>query len=145
MGPRAARVARRPVPREPSFATMSQVADRDVYAELQAIAKRCAVAAEVGGSEMSLLVIYETLRARAEVLAREQGWATSEDLAAQFPSTRALREIERLDLDFGAEAGPALPPGRGMSARLCESLVALSAWATGVRLALEALEDSADT
>jgi hypothetical protein len=122
-----------------SFVTISSMADRDVRSELQAIAERSAEAADSGGLEADLLDAYESLRARATALAQANGWATSEELADQLPTSRALRQIERLDVAFGVDSGP--PSDRGMSARLSEALVELSAWATGVRLAYETLED----
>jgi hypothetical protein len=122
-----------------SFVTISSMADRDVRCELQAIAERSAEAADSGGLEADLLDAYESLRARATTLAQANGWATSEELADQLPTSRALRQIERLDVAFGVDSGP--PSDRGMSARLSEALVELSAWATGVRLAYETLED----
>lgn len=121
--------------------TMSGVVDGDVLSELRAIAEQSAKAADAGGSEADLLDAYEALRIRAEALAQENGWAGSDELANSLPTPRALREIERLDHAFGAQsqAGPA--PGRGLSDRLTEALSELSAWATGVRLAYETLED----
>jgi hypothetical protein len=123
---------------------MLRVTDREVLSELRAIAERSAKTADAGGSEADLLAAYESLRARATALALAHGWATSEQLADQFPSPRALREIERLDLALGAGSLPALAAERGMPARLGEALVELSAWATGVRVAYEALDDEAD-
>ena len=120
---------------------MSGVVDGDVPSELRAIAEQSAKAADTGGSEADLLDAYEALRTRAEALALENGWAGSDELANSLPTPRALREIERLDHAFGArsQAGPA--PDRGLSDRLTEALNELSAWATGVRLAYETLED----
>jgi hypothetical protein len=125
--------------RQPWFVTISSMADRDVLSELQAIAERSAEAADSGGREADLLDAYESLRARATALAQANGWATSEELADQLPTSRALREIEQLDVAFGADSMPAAD--RGMSARLSAALVELSAWATGVRLAYESLGD----
>jgi hypothetical protein len=120
---------------------MSRMIDHDVLLELQAIAERSATVADAGGSEADLLDDYEALRVRAEALALEHGWAGADELADSLPTAKALREIERLDHAFGAQAlaGPA--PGRGLSDRLTETLNELSAWATGVRLAYETLED----
>jgi hypothetical protein len=125
--------------RQPWFVTISSMADHDVLSELQAIAERSAEAADSGGREADLLDAYESLRARATALAQANGWATSEELADQLPTSRALREIEQLDVAFGADSMPAAD--RGMSARLSAALVELSAWATGVRLAYESLGD----
>lgn len=119
------------------------MADQQLLSELRAIAERSATAAEAGGPELALLETYETLRDRAETLALAHGWATSEDQATSFPSAQALREIERLDRAFGPESVRALPADRSMSARLRESLVELSGWATGVRLAYETFDDDA--
>jgi hypothetical protein len=124
-----------------SFVTLSCVIEPDVLSQLREIALRSAKVAEAGGSETDLLRSYEVLRTHAETLAVGHGWTTSEELADLFPSPRSLREIERLDLGFEANALPA--PNRGMSARLSEALHELSAWATGVRLAYETLEDDA--
>jgi hypothetical protein len=118
--------------------------DRDVLVELQAIAERSAKVADASGSEADLLDAYETLRARAEALALEHGWAGSEEMANSLPTPRALREIQRLDLAFGAESLAEPAPTRGLSDRLTAALNAISAWATGVRLAYGTLED-ADT
>ena len=84
------------------------------------------------------------LRRRAELLARDHGWATSDEFTDLFPSHEALRQIERLDEALGAQPVPALAPGRGMSRRLSEALHHLSAWATGVRLAYETRDDRRD-
>ena len=119
------------------------VADQELLSELRAIAERSAKAADAGGPEAALLETYEALRARAETLALAHGWATSEDQATSFPSAQALREIERLDQAFVPELMPALPADRGMAARLSESLLELSGWATGVRLAYETFDDDA--
>ena len=99
---------------------------RRALVELRTIAERSARAAEAGGPEADLLTTYEALRARATSLAQAHGLATPEELADQFPSLRALREIERLDHAFGAETGPARAPDRGLSARVSEALVELS-------------------
>ena len=125
----------------PSCVTMSRVVDGDVLSELQAIAEQSAKAADARGSEADLLDAYEALRIRAEAVALENGWAGADELANSLPTPRALREIEWLDHAFGAQslAGPA--PGRGIYDRLTEALNELSAWATGVRLAYETLED----
>jgi hypothetical protein len=124
-----------------SSVTMPGVVDGDVLPELRAIAEQSAKAADAGGSEARLLNTYEALRIRAEALALENGWAGSDELANSLPTPQALREIEQLDHAFGAQsqAGPA--PGRDLSDRLTEALNELSAWATGVRLAYETLED----
>jgi hypothetical protein len=135
------RASRSGGPCEPPFVTMSQMMDRDALSELEAIAARSAKAADAGGVESELLGAYESLRARATALALAHGWATAEELADQFPTSRSLREIERLDLAFGSESSPALAPDRGMSARLREGLTELSAWASGVRLAYQTLDD----
>jgi hypothetical protein len=124
-----------------SSVTMSSAVDADVLSELQAIAEQSAKAADTGGSEADLLDAYEALRIRAEALALENGWAGSDELATSLPTPRALREIERLDHAFGAQSLPGPAPGRGLSDRLTEALNELSAWATGVRLAYETLED----
>ena len=123
-----------------SSVTVSSVIDDAVLSELQAIAVQSAKAADTGGSEADLLDAYEALRIRAESLALENGWTGSDELAS-LPTPQALREIERLDHAFGAQsvAGPA--PGRGLSDRLTEALDELSAWANGVLLAYETLED----
>jgi len=125
-----------------SSVTMSRRVDRDVLPELQAIAERSAKVADAGGSEADLLDAYEALRMRADALASQHGWASSETLSDTLPTARSLREIERLERAFGAGsvAGPA--PGRSLSDRLTEALHELSAWATGVRLAYETLDDS---
>ena len=112
-----------------------------VISELRAIAERSAEAAERGGSEAELLDAYASLRERAVALAKTKELASSERLADQFPSPQALREIERLDVAFGPGSTPGPPPDRGLPARLTEALVELSGWATGARLAYEALED----
>jgi uncharacterized protein (DUF433 family) len=109
---------------------------RSVIVELRAIA-------EAGDSHADLLETYDALRTRAIALAQAQEWATSEELADQFPRLRALREIERLDLAFGAEAVPGRAPDRGLTARVIEALTELAGWATGVRLAYESLENEA--
>ena len=119
------------------------MADQELRSELRAIAERSAKAADAGGPEAALLETYVALRARAETLALAHGWATSEDQATRFPSVEGLREIERLDRVFGPESVRALPADRSMSARLKESLVELSGWATGVRLAYETFDDDA--
>ncbi len=124
----------------PPFLAMTR---RGVIVELRTIAERSARAAEAGGTEADLLKTYDALRTRAITLAQAQEWATSEELADQFPSLRALREIERLDLAFGAEAVAARAPDRGLSARVSEALTELAGWATGVRLAYETLENEA--
>jgi hypothetical protein len=121
--------------------TMSPVIDHDVLSELRAIAERGTAAADSGGPEAELLEAYESLRARAAALAQAQGWASSEELAVQFPRWHALREIERLDLAVGEQSVTGLAPGRGICARLSEALAELAAWATGVRLAYETLDD----
>jgi hypothetical protein len=122
---------------------MSGMTRRGVIVELRTIAERSARAAEAGGPEGDLLSTYEALRTRATTLAHAQKWATPEELADQFPSPRALREIERLDLAFGAETGRARAPDRGLSARLREALIELSGWATGVGRAGEGRENEA--
>ena len=114
--------------------------DREALSELQAIATRGAEAASRSGHESQLLESYDALRARATTLARAHGLATPEQMADQFPSPRALREIERLDAALGADLGSAIAPERGMAARVSQGLIELSAWATGVRLAYETLE-----
>jgi hypothetical protein len=116
--------------------------DRDVLSELQATAERSAKVADAGGSEADLLDAYEALRMRAEALAVQHGWARSEKLSDTLPTAGALREIERLDRAFGAGSVPGPAPGRGLSDRPTEALNELSAWATGVRLAYETLEDT---
>jgi hypothetical protein len=122
---------------------MSGMTRRGVIVELRTIGDRSARAAEAGGPDANLLNTYAALRTRATALAQAQGWATPEELADQFPSAGALREIERLDLAFGAETGRARAPDRGLSARVTEALIELSGWATGVRLAYEALDNEA--
>ena len=119
------------------------MADQELLSELRAIAEQSAKAADAGGPEATLLKTYEALRERAETLARVHRWSTLEDQATSFPSAQALREIERLDRAFGPESVRALPADRSMSARLRESLVELSGWATGVRLAYETFDDDA--
>jgi hypothetical protein len=114
--------------------------DREVLSELQAIAVRGAEAADHGGREDELLGAYDALRARAATLARAHGLATPEQMADQFPSPRALLEIERLDAAFGPDRRSAIAPEHGMAARVSQGLMELSAWATGVRLAYETLE-----
>jgi hypothetical protein len=138
----------RDIPRgvgERSFVTMSRVTDRHVSSALRDLAEQSAKAADGGGSEADLLDAYEALRRRGEMLARDHGWASSDEFADLFPSPQALRQIERLDDAFGAQPVPALAPGRGMSRRLSEALKHLSAWATGVRLAYETREDEGGT
>lgn len=112
-----------------------------VISELRSIAEQSAEAAERGGLEDELLETYVTLRQRAVALAKTKELATAQQLADQFPSPQALREVERLDIAFGADSSPGLPPDRGLPARLTEALVELSGWATGARLAYETLED----
>jgi len=112
-----------------------------VISELRAIAERSAEAAERGGPQAELLDAYASLRERAVALARAHGLATAAQLADQFPSPQAIREIERLDIVFGPGSTPGPPPDRGLTARLSEALVELSGWATGARLAYETLED----
>lgn len=125
-----------------SSVTMSRMVDRDVLSQLQAIAERSAKVADAGGSEADLLDAYEALRIRAEALASQHGWASSETLSDTLPTARSLREIERLDRAFGAGSVAGPVPGRSLSDRLTEALNELSAWATGVRLAYETLEGS---
>jgi len=134
----------RGVGRQP-LVTMSRVTDRYVSSALGDLAVESSKAADSGASEGDLLNAYEALRTRAETLAREHGWASSDDFADLFPSPQALRQIERLDLVFGAEPVPALAPDRGMPRRLSEALNHLSAWASGVRLAYETRENDAGT
>jgi len=127
--------------------TMSRVTDRRVSTVLRELAEQSAKAADAGGSEADLLHAYEALRGRGQMLARDHGWANSDEFADLFPSPQALRQIERLDDAFGGvrvQPGPAVAPGRGMSWRLSEALNHLSAWATGVRLAYETREDERD-
>ena len=112
-----------------------------VISELRSIAEQSAEAAERGGREDELLEAYGTLRERAVALATAKRLATAERLADQFPSPRALREIERLDIAFGPDSSPGPPHDRGLPARLTEALVELSGWATGARLAYETLND----
>jgi hypothetical protein len=120
---------------------MSSVVDGDVLSELRAIAEQSAKAADTGGSEAHLLNTYEALRIRAEALALENDWAGSDELANSLPTPQALREIEQLDHAFGAQSQAGPTPGRDLSDRVTEALNELSAWATGVRLAYETLED----
>jgi hypothetical protein len=117
------------------------VTDPELLVEVRTIAERSAKAAELG-AEAALADAYEALRARATTLARAQGLASSEELADLFPSLQGLREIERLNLAVGDEP---VPNDRGMSARLSRALVELSAWATGVQIAYEALERDSDS
>jgi hypothetical protein len=121
------------------------MAGREFLSELRAIAERSARAADAGLPDADLLAAYEALRERAEALALAHGWSTSQELATHLPFAQALREIERLERAFGPESMPALPPDRGMSARLSESLLELSGWATGVRLAYETLANATGT
>ena len=114
--------------------------DREMLSELEAIATRGAEAANDGGHESELLEAYDALRARATTLARAHGLATPEQMADQFPSPRALLEIQRLDAAFGADRRSAIAPEHGMAGRATQGLMELSAWATGVRLAYETLE-----
>lgn len=117
------------------------MAHESVISELRSIAEQSAEAAARGGLEHELLATYVTLRERAVELAKTKELATAQQLADQFPSPQALREIERLDIAFGADPSPELPPDRGLPARLTEALVELSGWATGARLAYETLDD----
>jgi hypothetical protein len=112
-----------------------------VISELRAIAEGSAEAAEQGGPEAELLDAYASLRKRAFALAQAHGLSTAEVLADQFPSPQALREIVRLDVEFGPGSTPGPPPDRGFAARLREALIELSGWAKGARLAYETLED----
>ena len=123
---------------------MSRVTDGVVSAALHDLAVQSAKAAGGGGSEADLLDAYVALRGRAELLAREHGWASADEFADLFPSPEALRQIERLDDAVGARSVPALAPGRGMSRSLSEALHHLSAWATGVGLAYQTREDRRD-
>jgi hypothetical protein len=117
------------------------VTHEDAISELRAIAKRSAETAERGGAATDLLDTYAALRERALALARSHGLATDEQLADQFPSPRALREIERLDVAFGPGSTPGPSPDRGFETRVAEALIELSGWATGARLAYETLDD----
>jgi hypothetical protein len=115
---------------------MSPMGRRAVISELRAIAEAAAQATTTPRSEAELLRAHEELRARTVALARTHGLATEEQLAAQFPSPEALREIEDLDLAFGTEPAPA----RERADRVTEALTEISGWATGARLAFETLE-----
>jgi hypothetical protein len=123
---------------------MSRVTDGTVPSALHDLAVQTSTAADGGGSEADLLDAYEALRGRAELLAREHGWASTDEFADLFPSPEALRQIERLDDALGVQPVPALAPGRGLSQSLSEALHHLSAWATGVRLAYETRDDRRD-
>jgi hypothetical protein len=112
-----------------------------VISELRAIAERSAEASERAGPEAELCDAYASLRERAVALARTHDLVTEEQLADQFPSPQALREIERLDIALGPGSIPGPSANRGVTTRLTEALVELSGWATGVRLAYETLED----
>jgi hypothetical protein len=112
-----------------------------VISELRAIAERSAEASEHGGPEAELLDAYASLRERTVALARTYHLASEEQLADQFPSPQALREIETLDIAFGRGSIPGPSPDRGTTTRLTEALVELSGWARGARLAYETLED----
>lgn len=122
------------------FVTMAVMAYQVIISELQAITDEASQARAAGASESELLGAYEAVRARATVLALGHGLATAEQLADQFPSVQALREIARLDVAFGADASPTPPAGRGISARVEDALIEVEGWATGARLAYETLE-----
>jgi hypothetical protein len=124
-----------------TFVTIPGMTHRGVISELRAIAEQSAKAADRCATEADLVNGYEGLRERAVLLARTQGLATEDQLANQFPSPRALLEIERLDIAFGATPAPGLASDRGLPARLGEALLELSGWATGARLAYETLEE----
>ena len=111
--------------------------DRRLLSDVGTIAELSAKAAEADASEATLADAYEALRTRAITTARAHGLASSQELADQFPTVQGLREIERLDLEFRDES---VANARGMSVRLSRALIELSAWATGERLAYEALE-----
>lgn len=110
-----------------------------IISELQAITDEALQARAGGASESDLLGAYEEVRARATVLALGHGLATAEQLADQFPSVEALREIARLDVDLGADASPTFPAGRALPARVKDALIEVEGWATGARLAYETL------
>ena len=122
---------------------MAAMTHQAIISELRAIADEAAEARAAGGHEADLLGAYGTLRARAASLALTHCLIPSEQIADQFPSEAALREIERLDLAFESKSS-VLPAGRGLSARVLDALVELEGWATGARLAHETLEDNTE-
>jgi hypothetical protein len=82
---------------------------------------------------------YERLRAEAVRLNERHRWLTSEELAVTLPTLSGLAEIRQLEgaLHRGTTDRAALH-----DAQLRAVLKDLAAWATGLRLAYETLEQS---
>jgi hypothetical protein len=112
--------------------------DADVISELSSLAQSCQDAARSGAD---LAERYAVLRAQGIELNERGGWATADELEALIPTVDGLVAIELLDRAFGEMSGPDLPIDRGSAARLTEALLQLAGWATGVRLAQEALPE----
>jgi hypothetical protein len=110
----------------------------DVIAALRRLTESCQDTAE---STAGLAQRYAALRAEALSINDQHGWARADVLSTQFPSLDALSEIASLERAT-AEA-PALDRSiePATAARLTEALIELASWATGVRLAYEALDE----
>jgi hypothetical protein len=114
----------------------------DVVRALGALARDSSAALAPDAGESELAERYTELRLRAAALNDQHGWATDAELATVLPTLESLRAIESLDSALGQPSVPDLPVERGAGTRLEEALTQLSAWATGLRMAYETLEQT---
>jgi hypothetical protein len=118
------------------------MAHADVIRVLGALARDSSAALASDADAPELAERYIELRVRAAALNHQHGWATEDEFATMLPTLESLHVIGLLDSALGQPSVPDLPVERGTRTRLDESLTHLAAWATGLRMAYETLEQT---